>query len=263
MKQELLKDNVYTSEDKRLSFVGRTFPSLMFYTRFISTVVRCAGLAKRGEFGDRQWSDNSWNVVKILEDVGVRVRINGLEHVEDVNGPCVFIGNHMSFLETVILPAIILPKPVTFVVKQSLLEYPVFKHVLASRDPIAVTRTNPRQDLKVVLDEGVKRLQQGMSVVVFPQSTRSHIFDPSQMSSIGVKLAKKADVPVIPIALKTDALQNGKLLKDFGRIEPRLPIEFAFDTQRVIEGRGNGVQEEVNSFIEKKLDEWGKDLVSV
>lgn len=258
-----MKDNVYTSEDKQLSFVGRTFPSLMFYSRFIGTVVRCAGLAKRGEFGDHQWMENSWNVLRILEDVGVRVRIKGLEHVDGVNGPCVFIGNHMSFLETVILPAIILPKPVTFVVKQSLLEYPVFKHVLASRDPIAVTRTNPRQDLKVVLDEGVKRLQQGMSVVVFPQSTRSHIFDPSQMSSIGVKLAKKADVPVIPIALKTDALQNGKLLKDFGRIEPRLPIEFAFDAQRAIEGRGNGVQEEVNSFIEKKLDEWGKDLVSV
>lgn len=262
MKQELIKDNEYISEAKPLSLAGRAFPSMMFYARFISTIFRCAGLAKRGKFSDSQWLQNSWHVVKILEEVGVRVRIRGMEHVEAVEGPCVFIANHMSFLETVILPAIILPKPVTFVVKQGLLEYPVFKHVLASRDPIAVTRTNPRQDLKVVLDEGVKRLEQGMSVVVFPQSTRSHVFDSSKMSSIGVKLAKKANVPVVPIALKTDALQNGKMLKDFGRIEPSLPIEFAFDSHLVVEGRGNGVQEEVNSFIEKKLEEWGKELTA-
>lgn len=263
MKQELLKDNTYTSEDKPLSFAGRNFPSLMFYTRFMFTVSCCAGLAKRGKFDDGQWQENSWNVLKILEDVGVRVRIEGLEHLEAVQGPCVIIGNHMSFIETVVLPAIILPKPVTFVVKQSLLEYPVFKHVLAARNPIAVTRTNPRQDLKVVLDEGVKRLQQGTSVVVFPQSTRSHIFDPAKMSSIGVKLAKKANVPVVPLALKTDALQNGKILKDFGRLEPKLPIEFAFDAQLKVEGRGNEAQEEVNRFIIQKLADWAKELISV
>ncbi|WP_136798564.1 MULTISPECIES: lysophospholipid acyltransferase family protein [Desulfosediminicola] len=263
MKQELLKDYRYVSAGTPPSLVGRTFPSLIFYIRFIRIISQCASMAKRGEFGDQQWLEKSWQVVKVLEDVGVRVRVTGMEHVEADGGPCVFIGNHMSFLETVILPAIILPKPVTFVVKQSLLEYPIFKHVLASRDPIAVTRTNPRQDLKAVLDEGVKRLQQGTSVVVFPQSTRSHVFDPAKMSSIGVKLARKANVPVVPIALKTDALQNGKMLKDFGKVEPSLSIEFAFGAQLTIEDRGNGVQEEVNSFIEKKLDQWGKELLSV
>ena len=47
----------------------------------------------------------------------------------------------MSSLETMVLPAIVQPiKHVTFVVKASLLNYPIFKYVMRSRDPVAVTR---------------------------------------------------------------------------------------------------------------------------
>ena len=63
----------------------------------------------------------------------------------------------MSMMETLILPVMVQPiKPVTFVVKETLLSYPVFKHIMLSRNPIAVTRTNPRQDLKTVLNEGLR-----------------------------------------------------------------------------------------------------------
>jgi 1-acyl-sn-glycerol-3-phosphate acyltransferase len=169
----------------------------------------------------------------------------------------------MSFLETLLLPGLILPHPVTFVVKQSLLEYPVFKHVMRSSNPIAVSRTNPRQDLKTVLEEGVKRLEAGFSVVVFPQSTRSHVFDPSSMSSIGVKLAKKANVPIVPLALKTDALRNGSILKDFGKIDHHIPVRLAFDAPIRVSGKGNEEHELINGFIERKLQQWAGEAAPV
>ena len=45
----------------------------------------------------------------------------------ELKDPVIFIGNHMSTLETFVLPWIILPhRPLTFVVKRELLGYPLF-----------------------------------------------------------------------------------------------------------------------------------------
>jgi 1-acyl-sn-glycerol-3-phosphate acyltransferase len=160
-------------------------------------------------------------------------------------------------METFLLPGFVQPiRAVTFIVKESLLNYPVFKHVMRSRNPIALTRTNPRQDLKTVMQEGVARLQNSISVIVFPQTTRAHNFDPTQMSSIGVKLAKKAGVPVIPLALKTDCWENGERFKDFGRINTAKKAYFSFGEPIIVESKGDVEQEKINNFISDKLDEW-------
>jgi len=239
------------------------FPSLYFYIRLIATVMRSARLAQNGRYGQEEWGSSSLEVLEILERIGVDIRVSGMNHIRDTDhGPCVIIGNHMSFLETLLLPGLILPKPLTFVIKQSLLEYPVFKHVMRSSNPIAVSRVNPRQDLKTVLEEGVKRLEEGVSIVVFPQSTRSHNFEPAQMGSIGVKLAKRANVPVLPMALKTDALQNGKLIKDFGAIRREIPVRIAFAAPFAVNGKGNDEMDIVNGFIEQKIQEWGQEMVT-
>jgi len=196
-------------------------------------------------------------LLRALERVGVRFEITGIEHLRQLKEPCVIIANHMSLLETVILPCIVQPvMDVTFIVKQSLLEYPIFCHILRSRDPIAVTRTHPRQDLKTVMGEGVDRLERGISVIVFPQTTRTRSFDPSQFNSIGVKLAKKAGVPVVPLALLSDAWENGKYLKDFGKIDPSRQVRFAFGEPLRIQGRGADEHKAVISFIRQKLDNW-------
>ena len=163
----------------------------------------------------------------------------------------------MSTLETFILPTLIAPfKDTTFVVKQSLVDYPVFKHIMRTRDPITVGRTNPREDLKAVLEGGAARLQAGMSVIIFPQTTRTSVFDPEQFNTIGVKLAKKAGVPIVPIALKTDAWGNGALLKDYGRIDPSKKVYFAFGKPLQIKDRGTEEQHKIVEFIAGKLKKW-------
>ena len=100
------------------------------------------------------------------------------------------------------LPGIIRPhRAVTFVMKKSLVTLPFFGAVMRSRDPIVVGRTNPREDLTAVLEGGVERLKKGISIIVFPQSTRTPDFDPQHFNTIGVKLARKAGVPVVPAFL--------------------------------------------------------------
>jgi 1-acyl-sn-glycerol-3-phosphate acyltransferase len=250
-------DNRYRTSNRSLSLLPKMFPSILFYPHLFYIIYQASRLGQKGQYDGSDWVESSFAVMKRLEDVGVRIDISGIENVEQQSGPVVFVGNHMSMLETLVLPAIIQPiKPVTFVVKESLLSYPVFKHVMRARDPIAVTRTNPRQDLKTVLNGGLERLQNDISIIVFPQTTRSHIFDSKQMSSIGVKLAKKAGVPIIPLALKTDCWQNGRKFKDFGRLDITKTAYFSFGEVLQVEGKGDAEQATINSFISRKINEW-------
>lgn len=233
------------------------FPSLSFYYRLFFIVYNASKVAKAGKYSGNAWASDSFNVLTALENAGMRIDICGLSNLQRLEEPVVIIGNHMSMMETLLLPSMIRPlTPVTFIVKESLLEYPIFKYVMRARKPIAVSRTNPRQDLKTVMQEGTEKLKNGISIIVFPQTTRSHSFDPKQMSTIGVKLAKKAKVSIIPLALKTDGWQNGKKFKDFGALDKTKIAYFSFGEPFAVEGKGDREHEKVNNFITTQLNKW-------
>ncbi len=238
--------------------IRRIFPTASFYFRLFGIVLKSSRTARKGLYSDEEWARSSADVLRELEAIGLDIEFTGVENLKNIDGPVVIIGNHMSMMETMLLPCVVQPiKSVTYVIKKSLLEYPVFKHVMQSRNPIAISRTNPRQDLKTVMEQGEERLKNNISVIVFPQTTRSMHFDPKQMSSIGVKLAKKNGVPVIPLALKTDAWKNGRLIKDLGRIDTDKRVHFAFGKPILVEGKGIEEQDAINSFIEENLNKWG------
>lgn len=248
----------YRTGAVRRSLLGRISPALRLYSRLVSVVLRGSAKAKRGQYHTPEWVASSIETLRALEEIGCEVEISGVDSFKDLPGPCVFIGNHMSTLETMVLPCIISQfRDSTFVVKQSLVDYPVFKHIMRSRDPITVGRTNPRDDLKAVFEGGEERLKKGISIVIFPQTTRTAVFDPEQFNTIGIKLAKRAGVPVVPVALKTDAWGNGKYLKDYGRIDPSKKVWFAFGAPLTIAGRGDEEHQQIIAFISGKLREWG------
>ncbi len=250
-------DGVYHTVPRAVSWFARAFPELVFYSCYIGTVLKARAKIKRARYTGDDWADSSREVLRSLESVGIQVEITGIRHLEQLETPCVVIANHMSVLETNVLPGIIQPvRPVTFVVKQSLLDYPIFKHVMRSCDPIAVTRTNPRDDLRAVLEGGTERLRRGISIIVFPQTTRAVAFDPAMFTTIGVKLAHRACVPVVPLALLTDAWGNGKYIKEFGRIDASRLAHFAFGEPLQVQGRGADEHQAIISFIEGKLQQW-------
>ncbi|MCX8027455.1 MAG: 1-acyl-sn-glycerol-3-phosphate acyltransferase [Thermodesulfovibrionales bacterium] len=240
------------------ALVYKKLPSFFFYLRLIDVVITGSNVAKRGGYTRQQWIHDSMRVIRGLERAGVILNITGINNIKDTPSPVVFIGNHMSMLETTVLPGIIAPiKPVTFVIKESLVRYPLFKHIMIATNPITVTRTNPREDFKKVISEGTQMIKQGISVIVFPQTTRTVSFNPEEFNTIGIKLAKNAQVPVIPIALKTDAWQNGKLIKDLGKLIPKMKVYFSFGTPLYIKDRGNEEHKQVIEFIQNNLKRWG------
>ncbi len=236
--------------------------SLIYYVKLISTLTHASITARRGTLDDDRWAFHSHRVVQIVESVGGKVNISGLEALSRQPGPVVFIANHMSLLEALALAGIGLPfKRVTFVIKEELRHYPVIGQFMRVLNLIAVSRQNPRQDLKQVMREGGKFISNGVSVFIFPQATRSVEFNIQAFNTLGVKLAARAGVPVIPVAVKTDFQGNGKLIKDMGPVDPSKMVYFKFGEPMAVEGKGREAHQYVVEFISENLKAWGGSVV--
>jgi len=234
---------------------------LYFILKYAAVVLRTRREAIRKLYDTKHWTDSSFEILKFIEKTGGIFHITGMENITKPKGSVLFIGNHMSTLETMVLPSIIGPhKELTFVVKESLVKHPLFGDVMKSRNPIIVGRTDPRKDLEAVMNGGVELLKNGISIVIFPQSTRSVEFNPEEFNSLGVKLAKKAGVEVVPIALKTDFWGNGKLIKEIGPIDSDKHIHIQFGEPMMITGNGKAENQKIIEFIQSSLKEWNADL---
>ncbi|MBK8947130.1 MAG: 1-acyl-sn-glycerol-3-phosphate acyltransferase [Ignavibacteriae bacterium] len=252
-------DEYFTNPNLKEPFLS----SLLFYSRLIKVVKFANGQTKKNIYDRYNWVASSLAVLHAVESIGIKITVKGMKNLSSFEGPSVIIGNHMSTMETLLLPSFIQPiKPVIFVIKKELVDFPLFGPVAAARHPIIVGRTNPREDLKIVMDEGSENLQKGRSIIIFPQKTRTAYFDKSAFNSLGVKLAKKNNVPVIPLALITDAWGNGKLIKELGKIDVSKKVHFEFGEPINVEGNGNDQHEFVLNFIKTKFVEWGRtDLI--
>lgn len=250
-----------TDPERRRSLISKFLLSrkFMFYPQILWIIWINGRRALKGRYGGVEWAASSLDVLRAIENVGIRFEITGMDNIGKVGGPVVFIGNHMSTLETLVLPCIIQPvKESTFVVKKSLLTAPVFGPVMRSREPVSVGRSNPREDLKAVLEEGAEKIKAGRSIIIFPQSTRSAVFNPEEFNTLGIKLAVRAGVPVVPFALKTDAWGIGRRLKDFGKIDPAKKVYIDFGEPMHISGRGADEHRRILEFIGRRLEEWGR-----
>jgi 1-acyl-sn-glycerol-3-phosphate acyltransferase len=249
----------HTPEKEHLSFKEKILLNnrIYFTLKYASVVLRSRKEAIRKVYDTKAWTDSSFEILRFIEMTGGIFHITGMENITKSPGSVLFISNHMSTLETMILPSIIGPhKELTFVVKESLVKHPLFGDVMRSRNPIVVGRTDPRKDLEAVMNDGVDLLNNGISIVIFPQSTRSLEFKTEEFNSLGVKLAKKAGVYVVPIALKTDFWGNGKWIKELGPLSRDKHIHIKFGEPIKISGNGKEDNQRIIDFIQSSLGEW-------
>ena len=229
-----------------------------FYWKNFGIFIRTGQCGKAGKLDAFKQTEFSNGNVKLLESIGGKLHLRGLENLDKLNGQgAVIVANHMSLLETAILHSIMRPRvDFTFVIKRSLFDVNYFGDIMRSLEAIGVDRVNPRDDFKVVLSEGKERLARGKCVVLFPQATRSEAFIPENFNTIGIKLAKAAGVPVVPLALKTDFLGNGKLLRDMGPVRRDHEVYFEFAEPQMVTDSGRELHEKIIAFIQDRLNQW-------
>ncbi len=228
-----------------------------FYAHYLKVIWNTNQRARQGKLTGQEWAHQSLHIFRDIEQSGGRFFLEGLSHLESVPGPVVIVANHQSTLETMILPCVIQPvRPVTFVVKASLRRGWLLGPIMRARHTIGVERKNPRDDLKKVLEEGVITLKGGRSLAIFPQAHRKDDFDPAEFNSLGVKLALKAGVPLIPLALQTDFWGNGRWIRAMGPIRRHRPIRMAFGAPLLPGGNSKEMHQAVVDFITSHLALW-------
>jgi len=257
--RKLTEDSYHTDAKYKRAFLDKVSmgTSAYFNIQFVSKLFANRRLAKAGKLDTQNWVLRSLDIVNLIEKCGGRFHIEGLHNINKIKEPVVFISNHMSIMESMIFPGLIASKrEVTFVVKASLVTHPIFGPVMRARKPIVVERQDPIADFKKVMTDGIKNLERNVSVVIFPQSKRSVEFDPQKFNKLGIKLAKNANVNVVPVAIKTNFWKSGKLMKDIGKIDRKIPIHIKFGEPFKVEGQGNKEHQKMMGFIQQNLTKW-------
>lgn len=202
--------------------------SMRYALTIIGLCSRCMLQEVFGKFGYEQWAALTYLAVVFAEKIRGRLIVEGFKERAAYDGPVVYVSNHMSTLETMLLPVTLLSfNELAIVLKDTLSENFIVGPAFKRLGCIGVTRKNARQDLQTVLQVGAERLKSGRSVLLFPEGTRQSEFTAKKFNSLGAKLAHRAGVPVVPIAVKTDFLRTGKLIRDFGQVDPSKPIHIA------------------------------------
>ena len=105
---------------------------------------------------------------------------------------------HQSAWETLALQ-IIFPAQ-AWILKRELLWIPIYGWGLATMQPIAIDRGSAIKSFRQIVNQGCKRLAQGIWVVIFPEGTRVAPGESRKYLPGGGLLAEKSGYPIVPVA---------------------------------------------------------------
>ncbi len=227
--------------------VGKLFPLTALYKRL--------GILNR-----KRWENICFSTVTGAEALGLNVIFEGWQRRCAHKGPVVYVCNHMSSFETIMLPPVMLTfGPYLVAVKDSLAHMPfIGKDLLDFMGMVPIGRRNPREDYVRLLNVCAER--RDASVLIFPQGTRQRVFDGEHVSSMGAKLAARLHYPLCPIAVDTRCLpvrESGmqrKVFRDFGTVDTSFDVRCACGP--LMEGNSRIVHERSLEWMADKLKQW-------
>lgn len=172
-----------------------------FYVIFIFPFLPYASYLKKKGRHDK-YSDLVENIVRnwaklLLWAAGAKVKVEGLENIPDRTA--VFVSNHQSNFDIPLLLSS-LDKPHGMLAKIEMKKIPGVAAWMKEFGCVFIDRDNPRESIKA-LNEAGEKLEEGISIIVFPEGTRSKCEKIGDFKSGAFKMAFKNNVPIVPVAL--------------------------------------------------------------
>ncbi|MCR5417238.1 MAG: 1-acyl-sn-glycerol-3-phosphate acyltransferase [Pseudobutyrivibrio sp.] len=127
---------------------------------------------------------------------GARPEVRGLENIPK-DQSVLFIGNHQSFFD-VVLGYNLCPPITGFLSKKTFEKVPLLNVWMHMNYCLFLTRTDPRQDLKLII-KAQEFIKQGISMFVFPEGTRSKDGKMQPFHEASFKIATKTGCPIVPV----------------------------------------------------------------
>ena len=229
-----------------MSFLGSLLFNITLYSSlpFISAVILVAYpfvsakiLSKIASF----WISFILKTLRFL--CGLDWEVKGLSNIP--NSPVIVISNHQGQWESLYLQTLI--HPISSIIKQELLLIPFFGWALAFMRPIPINRKNKFQSLRKVIDEANRRLNDGSSVLIFPEGTRIKPENGiAEFSNSCGLLSVKNNIPILPICHNSGKFwENKRFIKKSGLISVRIGPLFKGDDPKVLTN-------EVKAWMEKE-----------
>ena len=253
-----------TPPERRAGRVRQSAWNTIRYTLGVTKVFPyCARTEPFGLLTTEKWARVCFSAVTTAEKLGLSVMIEGFDARMKHEGPVVYLCNHMSTTETILLmPVLLAFGPFSYVAKASLAHLPFLTKAAEHMRMVPIGRKSPREDLMAVLNTGTERIKGGDSFLIFPQGTRQTVFSRKVYSSIGAKLAEKAGCPVVPIVVDTRCQltrEKGlfrRVFKDFGTFDPTRDIRVACGPV-IPNAKSRVMHEAAFDWMASKLEEWG------
>ena len=129
---------------------------------------------------------------------GSRVKLEGLEHIP-AHEPVLFVSNHQGHFDSAVFLAYI-RKPKSFVASSAASKFPIFRLWFSYAYTIYLEIGNVRQNYTAL--EGAKEiLNQGRSVVIYPEGVISSGPEMGDFKRGAFKLAVATGVPIVPVVI--------------------------------------------------------------
>jgi len=177
---------------------------------------------------------------------GLKIHIEGTENLPEQKA--IVMSKHQSTWETISLRGLLAPHQ-SWILKQELMNIPIFGGALKRSQAIPIDRKAGRRAVITVVKEGIERLEKGRLVVVFPEGTRTAPGERKKYGMGGAILAEKSGYPVIPIAHNAGVYWKRRGVKKYpGTIQVR--VGTAIETK----GRkAADIMHEVEEWIEAQM----------
>ncbi len=129
---------------------------------------------------------------------GVRIRVEGTENIPAE--ACLFMANHTSAVDPVAM-FVATPRHIAFLAKQELFRIPLLGLAMRRAQFLPVDRSSAEAAAGSV-DRAVEQLRAGVSMMIYPEGTRSPDGHLLPFKRGGFLLAIRAGRPIVPVAIQ-------------------------------------------------------------
>lgn len=178
---------------RTLWFAAVTFLSTLFFS-----LVGVVGGIVRARRGWYDWIHRNWSRSLLLA-AGVRVEAEGLGHVRPGRAH-LFVSNHQSLFDVWALMAV-MPASLRFVAKRELGQIPIFGAACRSAGHVFIDRDNAARAGEAIRAAGERMEREGLSLVLFPEGTRSPDGELRRFKKGAFALAIETQADLVPVAI--------------------------------------------------------------
>jgi 1-acyl-sn-glycerol-3-phosphate acyltransferase len=170
---------------------------VLVITIVLATVIILLGLFD--PHGKRVYLINQFWTWLILRIAGISLKIRGLENI-DPGQQYIFMVNHQSNIDIPVVVQSLANFQLRWIAKKELLWVPLFGWAMWATKHITVNRSDPNDAAKS-LERAKQRMAAGISVVVFPEGTRSRNGKLLAFKKGGFLLALQSGKNIVPITI--------------------------------------------------------------